>query len=173
MRLNFKRSNIFKSMQMSDIIFQVFDSMDRDESGLVEFTEFVRVMVQKDDGDNSIVKHSLARYKTETPEDIEIQEIEKEMEQDIQMSKIMAYKVEDFDFYLKEEDLEHFKTSFDIFDQDDSGKISYTEMDGFIRSLTENDKEPNEEETLLVSQIFQLLSFKDTQYYTLQVPGDA
>ena len=51
----------------------------------------------------------------------------------------------------QEEDLEHFKTSFDIFDQDDSGKISYTEMDGFIRSLTENDKEPNEEETLLVS----------------------
>ena len=38
--------------------------MDRDDSGLVEFTEFVRVMVQKDDGDNSIVKHSLARYKT-------------------------------------------------------------------------------------------------------------
>jgi len=143
--------NFMKFLRDEDIdeteLQEVFDSMDSDDSGLVEFTEFVKVMVQKDDGDNSIVKHSLARYKTETPEDIEIQEIEKEMEQDIQMSKIMAYKVEDFDFYLKEEDLEHFKTSFDIFDQDDSGKISYTEMDGFIRSLT--DKEPNEEETLL------------------------
>ena len=53
-------------------------------------------------------------------------------------------------WYQQEEDLEHFKTSFDIFDQDDSGKISYTEMDGFIRSLT--DKEPNEEETLLVNK---------------------
>merc|ERR1712013_754085 len=117
--------NFMKFLRDEDIneteLQEVFDSMDRDDSGLVEFTEFVRVMVQKDDGDNSIVKHSLARYKTETPEDIEIQEIEK--------------------------DLEHFKTSFDIFDQDDSGKISYTEMDGFIRSLT--DKEPNEEETLL------------------------
>ena len=30
-----------------------------------------------------------------------MQEIEKEMEQDRQMSQIMAYKVEDFDFYLK------------------------------------------------------------------------
>jgi len=126
---------------------EVFESMDTDDSGLVEFTEFVRVMVQKDDGENSVVKHSLARFKTETVEDIEVQEIEREMEQDRQMSQIMAYKVEDFDFYLKEEDLEHFKTSFDIFDQDDSGKISYTEMDGFIKSLT--DKEPNEEETLL------------------------
>ena len=45
--------------------------------------------------------------------------------------------------------MEHFKTSFDIFDQDDSGKISYTEMDGFIKSLSE--KEPNEKETLLVN----------------------
>ena len=51
--------------------------------------------------------------------------------------------------------MEHFKTSFDIFDQDDSGKISYTEMDGFIKSLSE--KEPNEEETLLVNQDLRLV----------------
>ena len=38
---------------------------------------------------------------------------------------------------------------------DDSGKISYTEMDGFIRSLSE--KEPNEEETLLVNQDLRLV----------------
>lgn len=143
--------NFTKFLRGEDIseteLQEVFESMDTDDSGLVEFAEFVRIMVQKDDGENSMLKHSLARFKTETAEDIEEKEMEKEVEMEREMSKIMAYKVEDFDFYLKEEDLEHFKTSFDIFDQDDSGKISYTEMDGFIKSLSE--KEPNEEETLL------------------------
>jgi len=60
--------NFMKFLRDEDIdeteLQEVFDSMDSDDSGLVEFTEFVKVMVQKDDGDNSIVKHSLARYKT-------------------------------------------------------------------------------------------------------------
>ena len=38
--------------------------MDTDDSDLVEFAEFVRIMVQKDDGENSMLKHSLARFKT-------------------------------------------------------------------------------------------------------------
>ena len=37
--------------------------MDTDDSGLVEFAEFVRIMVHKDDGENSMLKHSLARFK--------------------------------------------------------------------------------------------------------------
>ena len=38
--------------------------MDTDDSGLVEFAEFVRVMVNTDNGENGMLKHSLARFKT-------------------------------------------------------------------------------------------------------------
>ena len=38
--------------------------MDTDDSGLVEFGEFVRVMGQQDNGENGMIKHSLARFKT-------------------------------------------------------------------------------------------------------------
>ena len=37
--------------------------MDVDESGLVEFAEFVRVMVKQDGEENTMLMHSLARFK--------------------------------------------------------------------------------------------------------------
>ena len=45
------------------VALQLFGSMDSDDSGLVEFAEFVKVMSNKEGEAGDAVKHSLVRFK--------------------------------------------------------------------------------------------------------------
>ena len=92
--------------------------MDTDNSGLVEFAEFVRVMLTKNEGQTNMIKHCLSRFKTgtflnnfyvegfnhlniENEEETELKIEDVEELKENKMSQILAYTVEDFDFYLK------------------------------------------------------------------------